>query len=157
MNHLGSTSERLVDELNELVDLAEQSAKTIDELVERLDGARLKVLLSVVVLYALLISLGYFALYSGNDYLISGSWRVVSTALGLVVVGGSLSLLYSYFLRMRKTKRDLRVEQDIHNRLMGLIDGQKRRLDANDFFSPVAEATFSMRLKRLDRTDRKLT
>ncbi|MBV4513294.1 MULTISPECIES: hypothetical protein [Pseudomonas] len=157
MNPLGSASERLVEELNELVALAEQSAKAIDELVERLDAARLKVLLNSAVLYALLISLGYFALYSGNDFVISGTWRVVSTALGLVFVCGSLSLLYSYFLRMRKIKRDLRVEQDIHDRLMGLIDGQKRRLDADDFFSPVAEATFSIRLKRLDRTDRKLT
>jgi hypothetical protein len=156
MKHMGPTSE-LFDELNELVDLAEQSAKAIDELVERLDGARLRVLLNVVVLYALLISLGYFAFYSGSDYLISSSWKVASTALGMVLVGGSLSLLYSYFLRMRKASRDLRVEQDIHNRLMGLIDGQKRRMDADDFFSPVAEATFSIRLRRLDRTDRKST
>ncbi|UXZ95866.1 hypothetical protein K3169_26780 [Pseudomonas phytophila] len=156
MKHTGPTSE-LFDELNELVDLAEQSAKAIDELVERLDGARLRVLLNVVVLYALLISLGYFAFYSGSDYSISSSWKVASTAFGMVVVGGSLSLLYSYFLRMRKTSRDLRVEQDIHNRLMSLIDGQKRRMDADGYFSAVAEATFSIRLRRLDRTDRKST
>lgn len=156
MKSMGPTSE-LVDELNELLDLAEQSAKTIDELVERLDGARLRVLLNVVVLYALLTSLGYFAFYAGGEYVITSSLRVASTALGMVLVGGSLSLLYSYFLRMRKTRRDLRVEQDIHNRLMSLIDGQKRRLDDDDLFSPVAEATFSMRLRRLDRTDRKST
>lgn len=149
---------RLVKELEDLLVLAETSAETIDRLVAMVDKVRVSLLGSVAVVY-ILASAGALALmrsFTAFEGASSGAelWLLGLGAASISLAVGAAYLGYSLFLRLTKARRELTVEKDIHDRIVSMIDSHKRRVYEYEALSPVALATFEIRMRRLDRTDK---
>lgn len=147
-------------ELDDLLILAEQSTNNIDRFLSVIDRLRTQFLLYIVVGYVLLgIGFGLIFLERESQGLLSPLGFTVTRIAGIItasfIAGMSVWTAFSRQQRLRAVRRDAHTEHDIHARLLSLIDEQYRRVKQNGLLSSVGQATVEIRLRRLDRTDRR--
>lgn len=144
-----------VSELEGLLQLAEQSSTKIDQLNTAIARIRQRIIIATMVAY-----LAFSGLALGAPYLeeVSKSISSTSYAKALLVILAitctifAVVLLFINFSQLRVLKRVFRVEKDIHDRLILMVDEQLRRLNSNTL-TAVARATIEIRVRRLDRSD----
>jgi hypothetical protein len=155
-------SDVLLDEPNHrdllaILDLAEVSAAHIDGIKTRLDKAQnslffmLTISLSVLA-FSVFVTVKTPLSIAINEANILGIY--LSFAGGVLVGAGMCYILFQQWRSALALRTELRVEVEIHARLMSLIDEQKRRLRDFSGLPAVARATIEMRMMRLYRTNR---
>lgn len=148
--------DKIIQEYEELIDLAGESSQTIDHVSQIVERTRVSVFSIIGVAYALMGGVGAAALASKPTRLdltrFDGFLFFAGIALAVVLVAALLYLAFTRSLLLRRYRNTLETEREIHDRLMSLIDQQKRRVDLYDLLSPVAMATLDMKVMRLDRT-----
>ena len=154
--HPGNHPARILSEYEELIDLAQRSTETIDALQSAIDKARTESLLGVFIFYLLLGAPVYIASRFRGKF----ETYIQTTAGVLTLLGSILSALVAFFaiyviwIRLRRVRyelQSLRTEVEIHQRLLSLVDEQKKRVEMFNILSPVAMATFEIKTMRLHR------
>ncbi|WP_124551830.1 hypothetical protein [Methylophilus methylotrophus] len=135
----------------ELINLAEEVTKNIDRITYDLDKARFNFIVSLAIAYSfvfviVLVEFGIIYIQGDTPRLII---QLFSTSIMIFVFFFS----YRYSLRIKAIKRDYRIEKNIHDKLISLIDDNLRRVTNNKLTS-ISFLTLDIRLRRLDRSDR---
>lgn len=146
----------IVQEYEELIELATDSSRTIDTLSEAMERSRSEYYAMIGVAYTIIFLCVAGTVQFGTSPSDRYSDVLLYVAWGFIIISsfGALSISYFAFERFKKIRRTrliLATELGIHQDLMSLIDQQKRRLDNIDILSPVAKATLEMKVKRLER------
>lgn len=153
----------LLDEYGALIDLGVESSKALDSLSRSLENARLSIYGSITGGYILLLST-FLSVARLSDIfdIIGGAGRkeldigsvliLIATFLLAILASALLYLGFRRFNDLRHYRRELQTEREIHDRLMSLIDDQKRRVQRLRSISPVTMATLDIKVRRLDRT-----
>ncbi len=143
----------ILSQLEQLIGLAENSAKSIDELQEALSRLRIRVFYVVSFIYILALGSAIFFVYLVDavkgGYSIIWQFGLVTTVLLVAMVFTKLMIE----LRRSKdrTQRELMVESHTQQELISLIDGQLRRLSIDDEYFPMDAAILNIRVRRLER------
>lgn len=150
---------QVVAEFEELIQLAQQSAQTIDMMQSEADKARAESLFGLLMSYILL-----GAPISAIAYFRTKEPFSVQTTYGiLTLIGCFISAILAIFAfyvvwnrlkRARYQRETLKTEVEIHQRLLSLIDQQKNRVETLTDLSPVMMATLDMKTMRLYRRAR---
>lgn len=146
----------LLDELEGLVKLAEESSAEVDRIKNAVDKIRTNGIVSIGSIYLVVSGLSYLSLQLTNsvppksDPVLS----VVGVAVGVLVGAAFLYLFANKMARYKALKQSLKVEREIHDRLVVMVDEQMRRIKNEFGVSPVILATLEMRIRRLDRSER---
>lgn len=144
-----------LEELSELIAMAEKSAADIDALAESITQAKISIIAITVattvvtmicVIFMLNAAIGRFQHY-GYDQLI----QIGAAGLLALTISAGTYAAYTRLLRMRRLMRDLRLERDITDRLVSLIEPQFSWVRRVETVSPVAIATLEIRIRRLSR------
>lgn len=137
-----------VDELSELIAMAEKSSEHIDFLTDALARVKMSIIGIAVALGACLsfLSLRFdqFDQFGRLD-----KYGVLS--LAVLMLSSGFFLAYARMLKMRRLFRDKLLEQDIAARLISLIEGLFSSIRRSEMVSPVTLATFEIRIRRLNR------
>lgn len=142
----------IIEDFEKLLDLAEESSMKIDYLLQLREKQKI-MLLSVTTAMYVLVMLTYFL----ARYLPIAVNKEISVSLIFVIaITASSYFLFRHLLLMKKLRRELYIERNIHETLISMLDTQKQRLLETDILSSVSYAIYEIRLKRLDRTDRKI-
>lgn len=151
MIELKVASELLFKELEGIIKLAEESSANIDKIVSSINRIRQQNVFMSLAAYIVISTMGYLA-YSFD---VSGD---ISKPLKLTIFTSIIILFVFFYVLMKKVqqirylRRSLRVEEDIHHKLIIMLDEQLERVKAETNLSPVVRATAEMRIRRLDRT-----
>lgn len=146
-----------VQELEELLTLGEASTATLDKISQVVDKFRTQTMLSLIVGYVVgAIAVGCVSMIldrkAASDtalfYLLLGG-----AGLGFVVTTALIATVFTRFRQNRNALRELRVERDIHSRLISMIDQQMQRVIHSENISPVMRATFEIRVRRMERSE----
>jgi len=140
-------------QLEDLIALAEASAKAIDLLHENLSKLRARSFYVVSSLYIISIISGFAFLYVVDSMkgVYSIAWQV---ALALTVVIVSLffvRLIFELRSSRYRIQRELSVERHAQQELISIIDGQLRRLSVDEEYFPISNAILHIRVRRLER------
>jgi hypothetical protein len=147
------TSEQIqssVRDMSDLVSLAEASAQRLDQIDLQRERS-----LTLLLLGCAMGAIGIFigvAIGSAIEQFAGIPARVAATVCGATLTlftGYSVGLFWS---RRKRLTRSMFVERHVHERLVLLIDDQKRLLVGEGKLSSVAIATLELRISRLDRT-----
>ena len=146
---------KLVKEFNDIIELAEQSTKTIDNISLYIEQTRIYFYGSLIplIIVALILYVSMFNAF--GNYLRGDFLRypvpVIVMALSSFVAIISFYFTYTRISLLNRYRTELETEQEIHHRLLSLIDEQKRRVQSARGLSPVSMATFDMKIMRLSR------
>lgn len=142
-----------VQELSELLNLAEESTANIDHLTLLLEKLKTRFFIYIVGAYGLLVFSAYSII---RDVATNTPTFYLMKFSGVVGVFGALALFYGCteaVKRIKSIRRDEKAERDIQERLISLIDDQSRRVRSEGLISTISATTFDIRLRRLDRSD----
>ena len=144
-----------VRELEELMELAEASTANVDRLSDSVDRSKNQSWLAVIFISFL------SAVLAGSATLIQTKNIQFDTVSQYVLVASlllSLVFLISFSItivnrtsRIKRLKRDLMVETDIHHRLLSMIDQQLQRVVHGGNYSPVHLAIIDIKVRRMMR------
>ena len=138
-----------LNELEQLVSVAEEVAKRIDDYVAITAKLKSNFLYQTMAVYGIAILL-IFALKFAQDMAFDARYVVFAVAISIFLLGGAfLSMIVNNRRRVRQLNRELAVEYQIQSRLISLIDDQLKRVA--DDTSPVHLALFEIRVRRLER------
>lgn len=147
---------QVVKELEDLIILAESSTSTIDTLFTDLDKCRSRKLmyynscfisiLFEVILVKILVDINFI----GKN---SELYILLFTILFFILLIACFMANKSLSMKAKRIYREIKIEQDVHNKLISIIEDQLRRIKMYDCLSQVALATMEIRIRRLDRTD----
>lgn len=158
-NPYNSSSDNLssvIKELDDLINLAEGSAKNVDHLQGTKEKYRFRSMLSLATGYGLLAL--SFLIYTNPSYVFKGDipvfLEITPVIIGLFIFMGLFYWSFIMITKSRKIIGNLRVEHDIHERLLSMIDDQFKRAKLYGVLSPVSEATMEIRIRRLNRISR---
>lgn len=143
---------KVIEDFEKLLDLAELSSKEIDSLLQFREKQKMRLLFTVSTLYIFSIITFFVINYLPPEF----DKEVILLALTIIGVTGLSFYLYKHFFISKKINRELRIERNIHEKLISMLDIQKQRLYENDALSSLSYAIYEIRLQRLDRTDRKI-
>lgn len=140
-------------ELDELIQLAEQSAKKLDELNDLIAKYQNRWLYQAIAVYLTICGSvgGLLALWrqsnSANTPFVLGLLVVFTVFVGLLWI-----LTFSRKTVVSKARREIRVEWDVLDSIISLIDQQQKRMVIYKNISPVTRAIFDIRIRRLFRS-----
>ena len=142
-------------ELEDLITLAESSAARIDSLTAIQEQSRFRFHLFTFAVYGAILFVGFYA----KDILprdSSSLTKLNAAFASFVAFTGLIAffLITSFYKETRRNRIisvDLRLEHEIHENLISLIDDQMRRMSYGRLFSPVAQAIYNIRIRRLSR------
>lgn len=145
-----------VRELEELIALGEQSSRAIDSMVEALGRLKVRIAFISVVIYFLIVASLWFVLElkQVSDFLRAS--HLIATPAALLGIACMLILVYwlsTKFKELQVLARDIKFERRVLQRVVSLIDQQMRRVNGRAELSPVALATYEIRIIRMDRTN----
>lgn len=144
-----------VHELEELMELAEASAANVDRLSDSVDRGRSQSwLLIILVSFLSAVLAASVTLIQNKELQFDSSFRYVFMASGFLVIVFLVSFsmtVVNRTSRVKRLKRDLMVEVDIHHRLISMIDQQLQRVIHSGDFSPVHRAIIDIRVRRMMR------
>ncbi|NEG63190.1 hypothetical protein GQQ23_12700 [Pantoea agglomerans] len=146
------SSSKIIEDFEKLLDLAEESSKEIDSLLQVREKQRIRSLSILSIGYAFSI----FTYFTINYLIPNLDKELYSLVFIAILISISFFFLYKNFFITKKISRELHIERDIHETLISMLDIQKQRLYETDEISSVSYAIYEIRLKRLDRTDRKI-
>jgi len=143
----------ILSQLEQLIGLAESSAKSIDELQETLSKLRLRVFYVVSFIYILALGSIIFFVYLVD--VVRGAYSII-WQFGLVATVLLVAMVFTkLMIELRRSKdraqRELMVESHAQQDLISLIDGQLRRLAIDDEYFPMDAAILNIRVRRLER------
>ena len=149
----------VIEELDSLIGLAEESSVHIDKSVKDYYDAILRYFVGFILGAGILVySASALILPTVNGmYRIFGVfvdelifWIVIvfASIIGLVLLVAGFQALF----RMKWASNDIKKEKYIQEEIISLIDQQIKRVEGRKNISPVAMATRKIRIKRLDRT-----
>ncbi len=135
-------------ELDELLAIAERSTASIDSLMDKRQETYLRIFGYLLIAPTLVLSMGKASVV-GKEFGLGGAAPFVVPILSLFITYLIVAAALQY-RKMKRTERELRLERNVHGRLVSLLDGQYRRMDS-EHISSVARATIDIRMRRLDR------
>ncbi|QDZ06991.1 hypothetical protein FPZ24_05445 [Sphingomonas panacisoli] len=159
------TAERVQKEFEELLELAQNSTATIDSFQQDFDRNRSTMLFSVLGTYAAM-GVGIMAFFQADAYRRAAQFKNpnswIDFPITFLVLGAVVSILLGIWLlylaynrqrSVRSLRRAMRIEKEIHSRLMLLLDEQKQRVALYSSPSPVTLATYEIRIMRMHRPE----
>lgn len=153
------SSNPVLQELGEMLNLAEESTANIDRFADHLDRVQLQMWGYAAGAYIVLgLSLGTLAWVTDSYRQITTVIFITTVITAIVGIAASIGLGFvarARFLRLKSMRRDERAERDIQEKLISLIDEQTRRVKHDWTLSTISVATLEIRLRRLDRSDQK--
>ena len=150
-------SSTIIEDFENLLDLAEESSKKIDVLLQVREKQKIRSIFSISVVYIFVVFTYFFVRYFLVDSYFMSSYKAVCVIfLGLILAISSFWIVYKNYFFMKKIIRELRIERNIHETLISMLDDQKQRLFYEKQLSSVALAIYEIRMRRLDRTDRNI-
>lgn len=146
------------EELDELITIAEESAKEIDKLM----GDKNKIIQQLLLIYSasflFITSLLLLISFVDNMYLdkkiINGTTSEILFAMfSIFTITYTVYSTYIKLIQLKFVKKSLLVEKDIHKSLITMLDDKFRQDKYNNKKTSVSLATAEMRIKRLNRTN----
>lgn len=137
--------------------LGERSSQDIDKMLRDLAHLKILIIVQGAIIYLFAATLAWFFLEKpefGLFIFSNKSFSVPLILLAAIVAIGLVYWLSSKFLRLQSLRRDLDFEHKILQRVVSLIHEQMRRVSDQLELSPVAIATYEIRIIRLDRSKR---
>ncbi|WP_336234208.1 hypothetical protein [Enterobacter bugandensis] len=152
-----SDKNTIIEDFEKLLELAEESSKKIDILLQVREKQKMRSIFSILVVYAFAVFTYFFTKYVFVGSYFMSSYKEAYAMVLLISVGFvSFWIIYKNYFFVRKIIRELRIERNIHETLISMLDDQKQRLYHSEQISSVAFAIYEIRMQRLDRTDKKI-
>ncbi|CAK7066679.1 MAG: hypothetical protein CITR_02955 [Citrobacter freundii] len=152
MSYLMEWESNVIKDFEQLLAMAEESSEKIDSLLQIREKQKLRLIVFTIFTYSFAATLAIFKFYSS----LIPQFRIVFILASVIVIGACLWVIIKNIFIIKKMNRELHIEKDIHERLISLLDEQKQRLYQIESLSPVAHAVYEIRMRRIDRTDKKL-
>lgn len=150
-----SSPESRLEEIDELVGLAEDITSRIELLERAISSVRARLVISISGVYGAM-AIGLYLFYRLSPMPQSEYFLNEPVALiGLVgAVGAIISYAYTQFRFLSRARNDLEVEVRLLGELLELISGLMNSIDSET--SVVKQAVLMMRLRRIKFTEERL-
>lgn len=142
-------------ELNELLKLAEESTANFDKLSSTIEKAQTSLFQNIFLIY-ILFTLAVYGLTKPD--LIGEKFILLTSAFSaILMIFSAFYIRYTLtsFRRLKSLKRDAKIEHDIQQKIISLVDDQSRRVRRDGIINTITAISLDTRLKRLDRSDLK--
>lgn len=137
-----------VEELNKLVEMAENVFATVSELNSKITTLRVMTMVLAIVIYGSAAAIVYLTLDSAGSDKLSHAMNIFLSVIAAVSFVGSFIYLFQIVIKTKEYKRSVFSETQILHDLLDMVFEYKDHIQKNDL-SYVENAILDIRLKRI--------